>query len=69
MSDRKYRHRGYMDSNSRDERGGSEDRRPPREQLTMEEKIQRHLLGVPGNLKRWVEGPAGNRYRTLTAKK
>jgi len=35
----------------------------------MEEKIQRHLLGVPGNLKRWVEGPAGNRYRTLTAKK
>jgi hypothetical protein len=35
----------------------------------MEAKIQRHLLGVPGNLKKWVEGPAGNRYRTLTAKK
>jgi len=35
----------------------------------MEEKIQRHLLGVPGNLKKWVEGPGGNRYRTLTAKK
>jgi ribosome-associated toxin RatA of RatAB toxin-antitoxin module len=34
-----------------------------------EAKIQRHLLGIPGNLKKWVEGPGGNRYRTLTAKK
>jgi hypothetical protein len=35
----------------------------------MEAKIERHLLGVPGVLKKWVEGPGGNRYRTLTAKK
>lgn len=35
----------------------------------MEEKIERHLLGIPGNLKKWVEGPGGNRYRTLTAQK
>jgi ribosome-associated toxin RatA of RatAB toxin-antitoxin module len=35
----------------------------------MEEKIERHLLGVPGSLKKWVEGPNGNRYRVMTAKK
>jgi hypothetical protein len=39
----KYRHRGYQDSDSRDER---ETRRSPRqhEQLTMEEKIQRRSI-------------------------
>jgi hypothetical protein len=37
----KYRHRGYMDSNSRDEHQGQ---RAPREQLTMEEKIQRRSI-------------------------
>jgi ribosome-associated toxin RatA of RatAB toxin-antitoxin module len=30
-------------------------------------KIERALLGVPGRLKCWVEGPSGARYRTLTA--
>jgi len=39
----KYRHRGYMDSNSGDERQG-QGQRAPREQLTMEEKIQRRSI-------------------------
>ncbi|MDD5309888.1 MAG: SRPBCC family protein [Deltaproteobacteria bacterium] len=34
----------------------------------LEAKIERHLLGLPGNLKSWVEGPAASRYRTMTAK-
>ena len=37
----KYRHQGYGDSSKRDER---EYRRPPRENLTTEEKIQRRSL-------------------------
>jgi len=32
-------------------------------------KIERNLLGVPNNLKAWVEGPHGNRYRTAVASK
>lgn len=32
-------------------------------------KIERHLLGCPGEVKKWVEGPRGNKYRTTTAKK
>jgi ribosome-associated toxin RatA of RatAB toxin-antitoxin module len=35
----------------------------------MSNKLARALLHVPGSLKKWVEGPGGNRYRTLTAKK
>ncbi len=31
------------------------------------EKIERNLLDAPGNLKKWVEGPQGNRYRTAVA--
>ena len=37
----KYRHNGYMDSDSRDERP---EQRAPRVQLTMEEKIQRRSI-------------------------
>jgi hypothetical protein len=36
---------------------------------TMSDKLARALLDVPGKLKHWVEGPAGNRYRVMTAKK
>ncbi len=32
-------------------------------------KIQRHLLGAPNEIKEWVEGPNGAKYRTMTAKK
>jgi hypothetical protein len=32
-------------------------------------KIERNLLGVPNDLKAWVEGPQGNRYRTAVATK
>jgi ribosome-associated toxin RatA of RatAB toxin-antitoxin module len=32
-------------------------------------KIERNLLGVPNDLKAWVEGPQGNRYRTAVASK
>ncbi len=32
-------------------------------------KIQRHLLGAPNEIKKWVEGPKGAKYRTMTAKK
>jgi ribosome-associated toxin RatA of RatAB toxin-antitoxin module len=35
----------------------------------MSASLARALLNVPGSLKKWVEGPAGNRYRVLTAKK
>jgi hypothetical protein len=35
----------------------------------LEEKLERHLLGLPGNLKKWVEGPAASRYRAMTAHK
>jgi ribosome-associated toxin RatA of RatAB toxin-antitoxin module len=31
-------------------------------------KIQRNLLAAPEDVKRWVEGPQGTRYRTTTAK-
>jgi ribosome-associated toxin RatA of RatAB toxin-antitoxin module len=30
-------------------------------------KIERALLGVPSDLKKWVEGPSGERYRAVTA--
>jgi ribosome-associated toxin RatA of RatAB toxin-antitoxin module len=30
-------------------------------------KIERHLLGIPTDLKAWVEGPNGKRYRTAVA--
>jgi ribosome-associated toxin RatA of RatAB toxin-antitoxin module len=36
---------------------------------SLSDKLARALLGVPGDLKKWVEGPAGNRYRVMTAKK
>lgn len=39
--DRKYRQRGYMDSDRRDESGPE---RPPRPELTEEEKIQRRSM-------------------------
>jgi ribosome-associated toxin RatA of RatAB toxin-antitoxin module len=32
-------------------------------------KIERNLLNVPNDLKLWVEGPHGNRYRTAVAAK
>ena len=32
-------------------------------------KIQRNLLGAPNEIKKWVEGPNGAKYRTMTAKK
>ena len=32
-------------------------------------KLGRALLDVPKSLKKWVEGPAGNRYRVMTAKR
>ena len=32
-------------------------------------KIQRNLLGAPNEIKKWVEGPKGAKYRTMTAKK
>ena len=32
---------------------------------TQEEKIERHLLGIPGNLKEWLESPSGERYFAL----
>jgi ribosome-associated toxin RatA of RatAB toxin-antitoxin module len=32
-------------------------------------KIERNLLAVPNDLKAWVEGPHGNRYRTAVASK
>lgn len=35
----------------------------------MEKKFERNLIGLPGYLKKWVEGPAGDRYRHLTAMK
>jgi hypothetical protein len=31
------------------------------------EKIERNLLDTPGNLKKWVEGPQGSRYREALA--
>ena len=34
----------------------------------MATKFERHLLGLPGYLKKWVEGPNGSRYRTMLAK-
>ncbi|MCK9460487.1 MAG: hypothetical protein M0R80_12690 [Proteobacteria bacterium] len=33
------------------------------------DKIERNLLGVPNDLKAWIEGPHGNRYRTAFAAK
>jgi len=33
------------------------------------EKLSRGLLDLPRNLRKWVEGPNGNRYRVLTARK
>ena len=36
---------------------------------SMSRALERALLGVPGSLKKWMEGPSGNRYRTLTASK
>ena len=36
---------------------------------SLEKKLERHLIGLPKYLKRWVESPAGNRYRALTAKR
>lgn len=36
---------------------------------SMSNKLARALLGVPNDLKKWVEGPNGNRYRVMTAKK
>jgi len=37
---RKYKQQGYQDSDRRDERGGS-DRRPPRQELSVEERLHR----------------------------
>jgi hypothetical protein len=34
---------------------------------SMADKIERTLLNTPGNLKKWVEGPQGNRYRDAVA--
>ncbi|HUU21889.1 MAG TPA: SRPBCC family protein [Phycisphaerae bacterium] len=34
---------------------------------SMAEKIERNLLDTPGNLKKWIEGPQGNRYRDAVA--
>ena len=34
---------------------------------SMADKIERNLLDTPGNLKKWVEGPQGNRYRDAVA--
>jgi len=36
---------------------------------SLSDKLARALLGVPNDLKKWVEGPGGNRYRVMTAKK
>jgi len=36
---------------------------------SLSDQLARALLNVPGKLKKWVEGPAGNRYRVMTAKK
>lgn len=33
------------------------------------DKLAAALLHVPGSLKRWVEGPNGNRYRALSARR
>ena len=35
----------------------------------LSDQLARALLNVPGKLKKWVEGPNGNRYRVMTAKK
>ncbi len=35
----------------------------------LEEMFERHLIGLPEYLKKWVEDPSGNRYRQMTAKK
>ena len=34
----------------------------------MATKFERHLLGLPGYLKQWVEGPNGSRYHRMIAK-
>lgn len=36
---------------------------------TMEEKIERNLLGIPGKLKEWLESPSGARYRSLVSQR
>ncbi|MDJ0764626.1 MAG: SRPBCC family protein [Myxococcota bacterium] len=35
----------------------------------LEKDLEGALIGLPKYLKRWIEGPEGNRYRTMTAKK
>lgn len=35
----------------------------------MSSKLSRGLLNLPRNLRKWVESPKGNKYRTLTARK
>ncbi len=34
----------------------------------LEKKLTRYLIQLPKFVKRWVESPSGNRYRTMTAK-
>ena len=36
---------------------------------SLEGALERNLIGLPKHLKKWVESPAGSRYRTMTAKK
>ena len=36
---------------------------------SLEDKLERNLVGLPKYLKAWVESPSGSRYRTMTAKK
>lgn len=35
----------------------------------VEKSLEKHLIGLPRYLKKWVESPAGNRYRQLSARR
>jgi hypothetical protein len=36
---------------------------------SLENQLERNLIGLPKFLKKWIESPQGSRYRTMTAKK